>query len=87
MKQDGNKYVVRNMDTGLVSQKTYYIHQLLHIKDVIKDKSHKSQTDNIGYDDGIEYKSRQLKNKRALKDIDTNNIIGEDMNVNRALRT
>ena len=76
MKKDGNKYVVRNMDTGETSKKTYYIHQLLHVKGVIKNK--RKDGDNVGYDAGIEHKTKQKKNKRALKGIDINNIIDED---------
>ena len=77
MRKDGNKYVVRNTETGQISKKTYYIHQLLHIKGVIKDKS-KPNTDNIGYDKGIEHKTIQRKNKRALKGLDPKNIIDDE---------
>ena len=78
MRKDGNKYVVRNMETGEPSKKTYYIHQLLHIKGVIKDKTENVDDDNVGYDEGIEHKRKQRRNKRALKGIDINNIIDED---------
>ena len=77
IRKDGNKYVVRNMETGEPSQKTYYIHQLLHIKGIIKDKT-KENDDKVGYDEGIEHKTKQQRNKRALRDIDINNIIDED---------
>ena len=76
IKKDGNKYQVRNINTGQTSNKTYYIHQLLHIKDVIK--NNRKDGDNVGYDEGIEHKVKQKKNKRALKGIDVNNIIDED---------
>jgi hypothetical protein len=76
IKKDGNKYVVRNLDTGETSKKTYYIHQLLHVKGVIKGS--KQNPYDPGYDKGIEHKSKQRKNKRALKGIDLTNIIDED---------
>ena len=77
VKKQGNKYVIRNVDNGEIYPKTYYIHQLLHVKGVIKDKS-KDNNDHVGYDKGIEYKEKQKKNKRALKDIDIINIISDD---------
>ena len=77
VRKDGNKYVVRNIDTGEVYDKKYYIHQLLHVKGVIKDKS-KENNDNVGYDKGIEHKTIQKKNKRSLKGIDIENIISDD---------
>ena len=65
------------MDTGEPSKKTYYIHQLLHVKGVIKNKTNEND-DNVGYDEGIEHKRKQRKNKRALRGLDINNIIDED---------
>ena len=76
-KKDGNKYVLRDHETGQMYPKTYYIHQLLHVKGVIKDKS-KPNNDRVGYDEGIRHKSIQRKNKRVLKHIDLTNIIDEE---------
>ena len=73
VRKNVNKYVVRNIATGVTSKKTYYIHQLLHVKGVIKNK--KKIPHGPGYDKGIEHKSKQRKNQRALKGIDINNII------------
>ena len=77
MKKQGNKYHIRNIETGLVSKKTYYIHQLLHVKAVVKDKTQENN-DRVGYDKGIEHKTKQRKNKRALKGLDPKNIINKE---------
>lgn len=73
LKKDGNKYVVRNMGTGITSKKTYYIHQLLHVKGVIK----APKKDRVGYDEGIEHKEIQARNKRRI-DVDIANIENEE---------
>ena len=73
MKMDMNKYVVRDIDSGITSKKTYYIHQLLHVKGVIK----APKKDRVGYDEGVDHKQKQIKNKRQIK-IDLTCIIDED---------
>ena len=76
IKKDGNKYVLRDTQSNEILTKTYYIHQLLNVNDVIHDK-YKPNNDNVGYDKGIQHKVKQRKNKRALRGLDINNIIDE----------
>ena len=75
IKKDGNKYHIKNIETGETSNKTYYIHQLLKVKEVIK--NHKKDERNVGYDEGIEYKTKQRRNRRVLNvaGIDNDRII------------
>ena len=75
IKKVGNKYTIRNVQTGNIPRKTYYVHQLLLVKGVIHDKYAHAKSDKIGYDKGIEHKQKQRKNKRKMRGLDMNNII------------
>ena len=87
VKKDVNKYVVRDLDTGKILDKKYYIHQLLNINDVIHDKYTKNK-DNVGYDRGIEHKTIQRRNIRRMNGLDVENIRDEQekIAVKRGLR-
>ena len=79
VKKIDNKYTIRDINSGDILKKTYYIHQLLHVKEVIKNKTNENiDRSNVGYDEGIEYKKKQRKNIRNLKGIDPKNIINEN---------
>ena len=88
VKKEGNKYVISNVDTGEILNKSYYIHQLQRIDGVIKDKYDGAPTDHVGYDQGVKHKTIQRRNKRRMRGLDLNNIIDkkERKQVQRGLR-
>ncbi len=79
VRKDGNKYVLRDTEKDEILNKTYYIHQLLNVKHIIHDQYDKqNNNDNLGYDKGIKHKSKQRRNKRALRGLDINNIVDKN---------